>query len=422
MSQTISEKIFSKASGKKVKAGDFVLANIDCAMTHDITGPLAVEGFREIVKDKKGKKVWDPKKIVILFDHQVPADSLAAAANHIMLRQFAKEQGILNYDIFEGVCHQVMPEKGHVRPGDLIVGSDSHTCAYGALGSFSTGIGSTDMAFVFATGKLWFRVPETMRFEVNGKLPRRVHSKDVILHLIGDVGVEGARYKTAEFCGTTVRDMDIPSRMTMSNMAIEMGGKAGIVEADRVTEKYLRERIPDFKPDSKWKSDSDAVFSESKEYDVSDLSPQVACPHNVDNVKSVEEVEGTKIDQVFVGSCTNGRFEDIEIVAKIMNGEKVAKGVRLLIIPASHTEYMKTLRAGYVEQFMEAGAIVESPCCGPCMGGSFGLLGKGEVGLSTSNRNFKGRQGSPDAFVYLSSPATAAASALYGEIKDPRKV
>jgi 3-isopropylmalate/(R)-2-methylmalate dehydratase large subunit len=422
MSQTVSEKIFSKASGKKVKAGDFVLADIDRAMTHDITGPLAVEGFREIVKGKKKQKVWDPEKIIILFDHQVPADSLAAAANHIMLRRFAKEQGILNYDVFEGVCHQVMPEKGHVRPGDLIVGSDSHTCAYGALGAFSTGIGSTDMSFVFATGKLWFRVPETMRFEVNGKLPRRVHSKDVILHIIGDVGVEGARYKAAEFCGSTVREMDVPGRMTLSNMAIEMGGKAGIVEADRTTEKYLRERIPDFKLDGKWKSDKDAAFSETKEYDVSDLPPQVACPHNVDNVKSVEEVEGTKIDQVFVGSCTNGRFEDIEIVAKIMNGEKVAKGVRLLIIPASHTEYMKTLRAGYVEQFMEAGAIVESPCCGPCMGGSFGLLGKGEVGLSTSNRNFKGRQGSPDAFVYLSSPATAAASVLYGEIKDPRKV
>jgi 3-isopropylmalate/(R)-2-methylmalate dehydratase large subunit len=422
MSQTISEKIFSKASGKKVKAGDFVLADIDCAMTHDITGPLAVEGFREIVKNKSGKKVWDPEKIVILFDHQVPADSLAAAANHLMLREFAKEQGILNYDVFEGVCHQVMPEKGHVRPGDLIVGSDSHTCAYGALGAFSTGIGSTDMAFVFATGKLWFRIPETMRFEVNGRLPRCVFPKDVILHLIGDMGVEGARYKTAEFCGSTVREMDIPGRMTMSNMAIEMGGKAGIVEADSITEKYLGERIPDFKLDGKWKSDIDAEFCETKEYDVSHLSPQVACPHNVDNVKSVEEVEGMKINQVFVGSCTNGRFEDIEIVAKIMNGEKVAKGVRLLIIPASHTEYMKTLRAGYVEQFMEAGAIVESPCCGPCMGGSFGLLGKGEVGLSTSNRNFKGRQGSPDAFVYLSSPATAAASALYGEIKDPRKI
>ena len=422
MAQTISEKILGKASGKKVKAGDFVLANIDCAMTHDITGPLAVEGFREIVKGKKNQKVWDPEKIVILFDHQVPADSLNAAANHIMLRQFAKEQGILNYDVFEGVCHQVMPEKGHVKPGDLIVGSDSHTCAYGALGAFSTGIGSTDMAFVFATGKLWFRVPETFRFVIEGNLPSRVYPKDVILHLIGNVGVEGARYMTAEFCGSTVRNIDIPGRMSMCNMAIEMGGKAGIVEADSTTEEYLQERIPDFKLDPVWTYDDEASFAKVKEYDVSDLPPQVACPHNVDNVKSVEEVEGIKIDQVFVGSCTNGRFEDIEVVAGIMKGEKVAKGVRLLIIPASHTEYMKVLRAGYVEQFMEAGAIVESPCCGPCMGGSFGLLGKGEVGLSTSNRNFKGRQGSPDAFVYLSSPATAAASALYGEIKDPRKV
>ncbi len=422
MAETVSEKIFSKACGKPVKAGDFVLANIDCAMTHDITGPLAVSGFREIVKGKKRQKVWDPKKIVILFDHQVPADSLNAAANHIFLREFAKEQGILNYDVFEGVCHQVMPEKGHVKPGDLIVGSDSHTCAYGALGAFSTGIGSTDMAFVFATGKLWFKVPETFKFEVSGKLPRCVYPKDVILHLIGDVGVEGARYRTAEFCGETVRNMDISGRMSMCNMAIEMGGKAGIVEADRTTENYLKERIPGYKLDPRWKSDEDAAFSETRTYDVSDLSPQVACPHNVDNVKSVEEVEGTKIDQVLMGSCTNGRFEDLEIAAKIMKGEKVAKGVRLLIIPASRTEYMKTLRAGYVEQFMEAGAIVESPCCGPCMGGSFGLLGKGEVGLSTSNRNFKGRQGSPDAFVYLCSPATAAASALYGEIKDPRKV
>ncbi len=419
---TLSEKIFSKAANKKVKAGDFVLADIDCAMTHDITGPLAVEGFREIVKGKKTKRVWNPDKIIILFDHQVPADSLNAAANHVFLRQFANEQGILNYDVFEGICHQVMPEKGHVKPGDLIVGSDSHTCTYGALGAFSTGIGSTDMAFVFATGKLWFRVPETMRFEVEGKLPRCVYPKDVILHLIGDVGAEGARYKAAEFCGSTVKNMDIPGRMTMCNMAIEMGGKAGIVEADKITEKYLRERVPDFKLDARWKSDEDAKFLKTRAYDVKELAPQVACPHNVDNVKPVEEVEGIKLDQVFVGSCTNGRFEDMEVVAKIMKGEKAAKGLRLLIIPASHAEYMKTLRAGYVEQFVEAGAIVEAPCCGPCMGGSFGLLGKGEVGLSTSNRNFKGRQGSPDALVYLSSPATAAASAIYGEITDPRKI
>ena len=419
---TISEKIFSKAAGKTVSAGDFVLANIDRAMTHDITGPLAVDGFYEIMRDKEEKKVWDPSKIVILFDHQVPADSLNAAANHIMLRKFAKEQGIINYDVYEGVCHQVMPEKGHVKPGDLVVGSDSHTCAYGALGSFSTGVGSTDMAAVFASGKLWFKVPETVRFEVNGKLPKNVYSKDVILHLIGDVGAEGARYKAAEYAGSTVRDMSMSERMTMSNMAIEMGGKAGIVEADETTEAYLKERIPGYEFDPYWKSDEGAEYSEFHEYDVSDLAPQVACPHNVDNVKPVTEVEGTKVDQVFVGSCTNGRFEDIEIVAKMMGNEPVAKDVRLLIIPASRTEYMKVLRAGYVEQFMEAGAIVESPCCGPCMGGSFGLLGDGEVGLATSNRNFKGREGSPDSFVYLSSPATAAASALTGEITDPRTI
>lgn len=419
---TVSEKIFSKASGSPVKAGDFVLANIDLAMTHDITGPLAVKGFYEIMKDREEKKVWDPTKIVIVFDHQVPADSINATANHIMLREFAEEQGILNYDVYEGVCHQVLPEKGHVLPGNLIVGSDSHTCAYGALGAFSTGIGSTDMAAVFATGKLWFRVPETFRFEVEGNLPRRVYSKDLILHLIGDVGVEGARYMAAEFGGSTIRSLSIPERMTMSNMAIEMGGKAGIIEADEVTADYLKERILYYEFDPYWKSDEDATYVGIRHYDISDLEPQVACPHHVDNVKPVTEVEGTKLDQIFVGSCTNGRFEDIKIMADIMGDEPVAKGVRLLVVPASRTEYLKLLKAGYLEKLMNAGAIVESPCCGPCMGGSFGLLGAGEVGLATSNRNFKGREGSPQSFVYLSSPATAGASALTGEITDPRKV
>ncbi|MDD4331054.1 MAG: 3-isopropylmalate dehydratase large subunit [Methanosarcinaceae archaeon] len=419
---TVSEKIFSKASGKPVKAGDFVLADIDLAMTHDITGPLAIQGFYEIMNKQAEQKVWDPEKIVIVFDHQVPADSLHAAENHIMLRKFAKEQGILNYDVYEGVCHQVLPEKGHVRPGNLIVGSDSHTCAYGALGAFSTGIGSTDMAAVFATGKLWFKVPETLRFEIEGKLPDRVYSKDLILHLIGDIGVEGARYMAAEFSGSTLRKLPVSQRMTMSNMAIEMGGKAGIIEADEVTAAYLKERIPAYEPDFYWKSDEDALYSELRHYDVSDLEPQVACPHNVDNVKPVSEVEGTKVDQIFMGSCTNGRFEDIQILADLMGDEPVAKGVRLLVVPASRTEYLKLMKAGYIEKLMNAGAIVESPCCGPCMGGSFGLLGAGEVGLATSNRNFKGREGSAESFVYLSSPATAGASALTGEITDPRKV
>ncbi|WNY28467.1 3-isopropylmalate dehydratase large subunit [Methanimicrococcus stummii] len=419
---TLAEKIFSKAAGKPVSAGEFVVAGIDRAMTHDITGPLAVKGFYEIMAGKEEKKVWDPEKIVIIFDHQSPADSVNAAQNHIYLRKFAQEQNILNYDIYEGVCHQVLPEKGHVLPGDLIVGSDSHTCAYGSLGAFSTGLGSTDMAAVLATGKLWFKVPETIRFNVEGKLPKHVYSKDLILHLIGDVGVEGARYMAAEFAGETVQNLSISERMTMSNMAIEMGGKAGLIEPDKTTEAYLKERIPDFKLDSNWKSDSGAHFKEVRGYDISELEPQVACPHNVDNVKPVTEVEGTHIDQIFVGSCTNGRFEDIQIMMEVMGNDPIAKGVRLIVVPASRTEYMKVYRAGYVETLMEKGAIVESPCCGPCMGGSFGRLGDGEVGLSTSNRNFLGRQGSPKSFVYLSSPATAGASAITGEITDPREI
>lgn len=421
-SMTISEKIFSKASGKNVKAGDFVLANIDKAMTHDITGPLAIKAFYEIMESKDLKKVWDPSKIVIVFDHQVPADSINAASNHIMLRNFAKEQGILNYDVYEGICHQVMPEKGHVKPGDLIVGSDSHTCSYGALGAFSTGIGSTDMGAVFASGKLWFKVPETFRFEIEGKLQPHVYSKDIILHLIGDVGIEGATYMASEYSGKTVKNLSINERMAMCNMAIEMGAKTGIIEPDRTTEKYLQGRIQDYTLDEYWSSDEDANFSNIRHYDISELEPQIACPHNVDNVKNVTDVEGTKLDQVFIGSCTNGRFEDIEVAAKIIGDEKVAENTRLLIIPASKTEYLKALKAGYIEQLIESGAIVQSACCGPCMGGSFGLLGDGEVGLATSNRNFRGREGSPESFVYLSSPATAAASALKGEITDPRKI
>ena len=416
---TLSEKIFSRASKKVVRAGEFVMADIDRAMVHDITGPLAVKGFREIAGEDA--HVWDPEKIVILFDHQVPADSLAAAENHIMLRSFAASQGILNYDVFEGVCHQVMPEKGHVLPGDLIVGSDSHTCAYGALGAFSTGIGSTDMASVFATGKLWFMVPETLRLRAEGTLPRLVTSKDVILRMIGDIGADGATYQACEFAGSAVSRMSVPERMTMTNMAIEMGGKAGLVDPDETTLVYIRERVPDFGGEKVLHGDEDASFTE-RGWEVSDLPPQVAVPHNVDHVVPAGDLAGTKIDQVFLGSCTNGRFEDLALAAEVMRGEPVARGVRMVVIPASRTEYLKALRAGLVEKFMEAGAIVESPCCGPCMGGSFGLLGDGEASLSTSNRNFQGRQGSPKARVYLCSPATAAAGAITGEIADPREI
>ena len=418
MGKTITEKIFSRAAGKDVKAGEFVLAEIDRAMVHDITAPLAIKAFREITGENG--RVWDPSKIVMAFDHQVPADSINAAENHKMLRRFAREQGIIFYDVYEGIAHQVMVEKGHVLPGMLVVGADSHTCMYGALGAFSTGIGSTDMGFVFALGKLWFKVPETIRFEINGRLPRRVYSKDVILKIIGMVGADGANYKTAEFGGETVRRMEMSQRFTMTNMAIEMGAKAGIIEPDRETKRYLSEiGVDDFE---EIKSDEDADYSRVLEIDVSDLEPQVAVPHKVDNVVGVSEVEGVKADQVFIGSCTNGRYEDLKIAAEILKGEKVAKGTRLIVIPASRREYLRALKDGLIEIFIEAGALVEFPCCGPCMGGSFGLIASGEVSVSTSNRNFIGRQGSPEGKIYLCSPATAAATAIYGEITDPRKV
>ena len=416
MGKTIAEKIFSRASGKDVKAGDFVLARIDRAMVHDITAPLAIKALERITGEKKVKY---PDRVVMAFDHQVPADSVKAAETHKMLREFARENGILNYDVREGIAHQIMVEKGHALPGELIVGADSHTCMYGALGCFSTGIGSTDMGFVFATGKLWFKVPETIYFDVHGKLEKYVCGKDVILRLIGMVGADGANYKACVYGGETVRKMGMSDRLTMCNMAIEMGGKAGIVEFDDVTEKYLKEiGVEKYEPVY---MDEDAEF-ERVELDVTGMEPQVAKPHRVDNVCGVSEVEGTKVDQVFIGSCTNGRYEDLKVAAEILRGEEVAKNVRLIVIPASRSVYRRALKDGLIDVFVDAGALVEFPCCGPCMGGSFGLIASGEVSVSTSNRNFIGRQGSPEGQIYLVSPATAAATAIYGEITDPRKV
>ena len=417
MGKTIAEKIFSRAAGKDVKAGDYVLADIDRAMIHDITAPLAIKAFREIAGENA--KVWDASRIIMAFDHQVPADSVAVAETHKMLRKFAKEQGILNYDVHEGIAHQVMVEKGHVKPGELIVGADSHTCMYGALAAFATGIGSTDMGFVLATGKLWFRVPETIRFEVNGKLEKHVYSKDIILKLIGMVGSDGANYKACEYAGEVVRKMDMAQRLTMSNMAIEMGGKAGIIEPDDETRRYLKSIGVDEYEEVRGDEEAEV---KTVELDVTGMEPQVAKPHRVDNVVGVSEVKGTKVDQVFIGSCTNGRYEDLKIAAEFLKGEKIAKNVRLIVIPASRMEYKKALKDGLIDIFVEAGGIVEFPCCGPCMGGSFGLIASGEVSVSTSNRNFIGRQGSPEGKIYLVSPATAAATALYGEITDPREV
>jgi 3-isopropylmalate/(R)-2-methylmalate dehydratase large subunit len=416
MAQTIVEKIFSRRCKKEVSAGEVVMAPVDGAMMHDITGPLAIEKFYEM----GGSQVFDPSKVIMLFDHQTPADSLNAAENQKKMREFGKEQKILNYDIREGVCHQVTLEKGRVCPGDIIIGGDSHTCTYGAVGAFATGVGSTDLGFALRYGCLYFRVPESIRADVCGRFAHRVNAKDLILNIIKDITVDGATYQAVEFTGETFSSMSMPGRMTCCNMAIEMGGKAGIVPPDKITEEYLRGRVSCGFSDLK--SDSEASYSSWRHYDVTDLVPQVAVPHNVDQVVDVCDVAGTPVDQVFIGSCTNGRFEDLQEAAEVLGDRSFSEDVRVLIIPASRPEYLKALRAGLIERFVEAGALVEAPCCGPCMGGSFGLIASGEVSFSTSNRNFKGRQGSVDGKVYLGSAATAAATAITGSISDPREV
>ncbi len=417
----ISEKILAKASGKTtVHPGEIVDANVDVVMVHDLTGPLAVEAFKKIGVSK----VWDNKKVVIILDHQIPAESVKMAELHKMLRKFAKEQAIRLYDIGEGgICHQVMPEKGHVIPGTLIVGADSHTCTYGAFGSFATGIGSTEAAAVFATGKLWLKVPEAIRFNVTGKFPKYVTPKDLVLYIIGKVGADGAIYKSVEFTGETIRDMNISGRMTVCNMAVEMGAKNGIVEPDETTRKFLESRVTKGKLQiEKWKSDADVKYEKTVEVDVSHMEPQIACPSSVDNVKPISEIGVVEINQAFIGSCTNGRIEDLRVAAQIVKGKKVKSGVRALVIPASQEVYAQALKEGLVETFTESGALMCGASCGPCLGGHIGLLASGEVCVSTSNRNFIGRMGSPAADVYLASPAVAAASALTGRLTDPRKL
>jgi 3-isopropylmalate/(R)-2-methylmalate dehydratase large subunit len=415
----IIEKILANASGKQqVSRGEIIEANIDAAMIHDLTGPLAIKSFREI----GAKKVWDNNKVVIILDHLVPASSIISANLHRIVRKFAEEQKIKNfYDVGRGgVCHQVMPEKGHVRPGEVIVGADSHTCTYGAFGAFATGIGSTEMAAVFATGKLWFSVPEVIKVNVTGKLPKMVTPKDVTLNIVGKIGADGAIYKGLEFGGSTIREMSVDGRMVLCNMAVEMGAKAGIIEPDKKTLEYIKARTN--KPFKPVKSDPDATYERVVEVDVSDLEPQVAVPHSVDNVKPISEVKDTEINQAFIGSCTNGRLEDLRSAAQILKGKKIARGVRLIVIPASQEIYLNALKEGLIKTFMDAGATIGNPNCGPCLGGHMGILAEGEVCISSSNRNFVGRMGSNKSFVYLASPPTVAASAITGKITDPRTV
>jgi len=420
MGYTITEKILlAHTPGKKdIRPGEFIWAKIDLALANDITAPLAIEEFR---KSGRGK-IFDAKKVVLVPDHFTPAKDLRSANQARVLADFAKEQNIRNF--FEigrmGIEHALLPELGFIRPGDLVIGADSHTCTYGALGAFSTGMGSTDIAAGWITGFVWLRVPETIKFIYKGRLKRWVGGKDLILYTIGGIGVDGARYKAMEFCGPVIERLDMDSRFAMCNMAIEAGGKSGIVEPDGITFKYLLENQK-----SKIKnlnSDKDARYFDIKEYDVSKLEPQVACPHLPSNVKPVSELKNVKVDQAVIGSCTNGRISDLRIAAEVMKNKKVKSNVRTLIIPATQKVYKQAIKEGLIEIFSKAGCVVSTPSCGPCLGGHCGILADGETAIATTNRNFIGRMGSPRSFVYLSNPAVAAASAITGKITHPEEI
>lgn len=416
MGFTFAEKIPAQKSGRSgIRAGEIVIAEPDIIMSHDNSSAIA-KTFAEIGVSK----VWNPEKIVIILDHVVPAASEKHAQNHKTVREFVTAQGIKNfYDINHGICHQVLPEKGHAVPGRLILGSDSHTTTYGAFGCFAAGIGRTETAAIWATGKLWLLCPQTYKIVINGKFPVGVFAKDVILHIIGKLGADGADYRCVEFTGMTVADMSIDDRMLLCNMAAEMGAKAGVCMVDDTTRAWLMGHgVTEYEAVY---SDADAVYENVLEFDTSSLEPQVACPHTVDNVKPVSEVEGVHIQQCLLGTCTNGRVSDLRLAAEILKGKKIAQGVRLIVLPASKKIYQEAMREGILEILSEAGAVICNPGCGPCLGAHQGVLAPGEVCLSSANRNFKGRMGCPNSEIYLASPATVAVSAIEGAIADPRK-
>jgi 3-isopropylmalate/(R)-2-methylmalate dehydratase large subunit len=416
MPKTLSEKIFSKHSNQEVKAGDFIMADLDLVMAHDTTCSWAVEPFEQIAD-----RVWDNQKIFIPFDHAYPAPNTKMAALQNKVRKFASQNGIKVYT--DGVCHQLMAER-LVGPGNLILGADSHTPTSGAMGAITIGVGSTDAAIAMATGKCWFKVPGTIKINVTGELPAGVFAKDVVLRAAGDFGPEGGAYHVMEWGGPTVEKMNIPDRLTLTNMSAEMGAEASIVAPDEKTIDYLKENKRESAVDvSYYFSEKGSNFARVVNYDVSDLKPLVAKPHDIDNVDTVENVEKeeVKVDQVFIGSCTNCRIQDLEVVYQMWQNYDLNPEIRVIITPASKKVYLQALNRGYVDFFMQKGAIVTNPGCGPCLGRHGGVLSDGEVCVSTSNRNFKGRMGSSEAFIYLASPATAAATAITGKISDPRK-
>jgi 3-isopropylmalate/(R)-2-methylmalate dehydratase large subunit len=425
MGLTVVEKILLRASGRdEIKAGDIVEPAVDLAMSHE-NGALVMNQFFEIYKNTgKEAKVWAPNKIALIFDHRVPAESSKTATNQKKIRDFVAEQGIKKFHDIRGdemgICHQILPENGYVRPGYVVVGTDSHTTSHGALSAFSFGIGATEMASVWTLGYvLNVPVPGTIKVVANGKFRDNVYPKDFILYLIGKISAQGANFKVIEYHGDAIKNMTTSGRLTVCNMSVEAGATSGIVPADAETERYLRE-VAGVKDELNFVTpDSDADYDKVIDIDVSEITPQVACPHTVDNVKPVSDLKGTKVHQVVIGSCTNGRLDDLEVAAEIVKGKKIARSTRMLVFPASGRIYREAMEKGYLSQLMDAGAVIANPGCGPCLGVHQGALGNSEVAISTTNRNFKGRMGNPNAEVYLSSPAVAAASALAGEITDP---
>ncbi|MBW1695453.1 MAG: 3-isopropylmalate dehydratase large subunit [Deltaproteobacteria bacterium] len=415
MGMTLAEKILSNHIGRQVKAGEIVVSRIDAAVSHDANRPLALEMFFKM----NGKKLFDPQRVFQIIDHHYPAPSEANAAVHKKLREYTLQLGCSLYE-GEGICHVVMPEKAHVLPGEVVIGTDSHTCTYGALGAFSTGVGSTDMGVALITGTLWFMVPETIKINVVGTLPSGVFAKDIILHIIASMTADGATYKAVEFTGPIIDALSMDGRFTLTNMVVEMGAKTGMIAPDRKTLQWVDQRntTRSFEPVL---PDPDAEYSEEITFDVSSLSPYVAKPHYVDNGVPIEEVIGTPITQGNLCSCTAARIEDLRIAANILKGRKIASGLRFIVVPGSREVLKRALDEGLISIFVDAGACFRTPSCSGCSGGgAFGVPADGDVVISTANRNFKGRLGNPNAFIYLASPATVAASMLEGRIADPR--
>lgn len=415
----MTQKILAKHAGlEKVEAGDLIMANLDLVLGNDVTTPVAVKEFQKF----NNQEIFNKNKVAIVPDHFAPNKDIKSAEHCKLIREFARNKEIVNY--FEvgqmGIEHVLIPEKGLVVPGDVVIGADSHTCTYGALGAFSTGIGSTDMAAGMATGKAWFKVPEAIRFELKGKPAKWVSGKDIILHIIGMIGVDGALYRSMEFTGDGIANLSMDSRFTMANMAIEAGAKNGIFPVDEKTLEYVREHST--REYAVYTADEDAVYEKVYEIELDKIRPTVAFPHLPENTRTIDEVGEIAIDQVVIGSCTNGRIEDLRVAAGIMRGRTVAPGVRVIILPGTQNVYLQAIEEGLVQDFVKAGAAFSTPTCGPCLGGHMGILAKGERAVSTTNRNFVGRMGHVESEVYLASPAVAAASALTGYITDPEKV